>query len=121
MAPQTRNIAKNVLPRVLLPKSTKAKKDGITKAVLTKKNHQWHASTGGDESEEQSKDLEPKEINSHDECRTGLTIISMGPNFKKNSSKKTLLAIMLDKVKVQFVVSIDMYEVDMGRWCNICK
>jgi hypothetical protein len=60
MAPQTRNIAKNVLPRVLLPKSTKAKKDGITKAVLTKKNHQWHASTGGDESEEQSKDLEPK-------------------------------------------------------------
>jgi intein/homing endonuclease len=60
MALQTRNIAKNVPPRVLLPKSTQAKKNGIKKAVLTKKIYKRHASTGGDESEEQSKDLEPK-------------------------------------------------------------
>jgi hypothetical protein len=64
---QTRNIAKGVPPRVHLHKSTKhkpsaSKKDGATKAALTKKGHKRHASTSGDESEgsEQSEDLELK-------------------------------------------------------------
>ena len=62
---QTRNIAKRIPPRVYLPKSTKpkpsaGKKDGATKAALTKNDRKRHASTSGDESEEQSEDLEPK-------------------------------------------------------------
>src|ERR1700678_3389313 len=62
---QTCNIAKGIPPRVRLPKSTKpkpsaGKKDGAMKAAPTKKGHKRHASTSGDESEEQSKDLEPK-------------------------------------------------------------
>ena len=62
---RTRNIAKGVPPRVHLPKSTKpkpsaGKKDGATKAAPTRKDRKRHASTSGDESEEQSEDLEPK-------------------------------------------------------------
>ena len=59
------NIAKGIPPRVHLPKFTKpkpssGKKDGATKAALTKKDCKQDASTSGDESEEQSKDLELK-------------------------------------------------------------
>ena len=62
---QTRNIAKGIAPRVHLPKPTKpkpsaGKKNGATKAAPTKKDRKRHASTSGDESEEQSEDLEPK-------------------------------------------------------------
>src|SRR5277367_207931 len=62
---RTRNIAKGVPPRVHLLKSTKpkpsaGKKDGATKAAPTRKDRKRHASTSGDESEEQSEDLEPK-------------------------------------------------------------
>ena len=46
---QTRNIAKGIPPKVHLPKPTKpkpsaGKKDGTTKAALTKKNRKQHAS-----------------------------------------------------------------------------
>jgi hypothetical protein len=60
-----------------------------------------HVNDMHDESEQSNEDevstmtTLPKEINSHDECRTGLMIISVGPNFKKNLSKKILLLISL--------------------------
>src|SRR5271156_5137490 len=57
-------------PRVHLHKSTKpkpstGKKHGATKAAPTKKDRKRHASTSGDESEEQSEDLEPKARKKH--------------------------------------------------------
>jgi hypothetical protein len=59
---ETRNIAKGVPPRVHLPKPkpSAGKKNGTIKAAPTQKNHKRYASTGGDESEEQSKHSEPK-------------------------------------------------------------
>ena len=75
---QTRNIAKGIPPRVHLTKSTKpkpsaGKKDHAPKAAPTKKGHKRHASRSGDESEEQSKELEPKARNKKHARREAVT------------------------------------------------
>jgi len=185
---QTRNIAKGVPPRVHLPKSTKpkpsaGKKNGATKAAPTKKDCKRHAGTSGDESEEQSEDLEPKarkkrarreattseeeaeevdddpvpkppmehvndvddeqseqpdedEVSTNDyisqrmDQLTGWALDELnthqrGAGLEERPVKKVssldILTIMSDRVKVKFMVGADKFEVDTGRWCNICK
>jgi hypothetical protein len=48
-----------------------------------------------------------------------------GEDLHKLPTKKELtldlLTIISDKVMVKFKTGTDIYETDIGRWCNICK
>jgi hypothetical protein len=39
----------------------------------------------------------------------------------KKDSTRDLLTVMSDRVKVKFLVGKDKYEMEMGRWCYLCK
>ena len=63
-------------------------------------------------------------MDSHNRRTTVLTSTNMVKSSKKNLKKDLtldLLMIMSDKVMVKFKVGDDKYEMEIGRWCNVCK
>jgi len=58
-------------------------------------------------------------------AQDGLNAHQCGADLQEKSIKKAstldILTVMLDRVKVKFMVGANKSEVDVGCWCNICK
>ena len=54
-----------------------------------------------------------------------MTDFQRGHDLHESAVKKDLtldfLTIMTDRVKVMFKMVGDTYDVEIGRWCTICK